>query len=84
MRQILQALPRAAQRVVVAQQAQRIEEQFWYQKAAHQGNAIAQADLGTCYLHCSGVATDGKKAIEWLRKAAGQGHVEAQEILKKF
>ena len=47
-------------------------------KAAEQGDAKAQYDLGMCYLHGAGIAQDGKEAVRWLRKAANQGLPEAQ------
>jgi TPR repeat protein len=49
----------------------------WLHKAAEQGIAAAQYDLGGCYMVGSTVKADYKKAAEWFRKAADQGHKEA-------
>ena len=45
----------------------------WYRKAADQGNANAQFNLGCMYEEGQGVAQDYKKALTWYRKAAAQG-----------
>ena len=50
----------------------------WYLKAAEQGHAEAQYDLGYCYYYGNGVKQSYKEAAKWLRKAAEQGHAEAQ------
>ena len=50
----------------------------WYRKAAEQGYAKAQCNLGNCYYCGNGVLKDVVKAVEWYRKAAEQGIVEAQ------
>lgn len=50
---------------------------FWL-KAANQGNAIAQFNLGTLYENGEGVSQDYSKAFEWYQKAANQGNVDAQ------
>ena len=50
----------------------------WYQKAAEQGYARAQNNLGLCYKNGDGVEKDIKKAVEWYRKAAEQGDMYAQ------
>jgi TPR repeat protein len=57
---------------------QRLE---WLSKAAEQGIADAQYDLGGCYMVGSTIKFDYVKAIEWFRKAADQGHKEALEDL---
>ena len=50
----------------------------WYRKAAEQGYADAQCDLGYCY-HCGlGVSTNYDEAVKWFLKAAGQGDSTAQ------
>ena len=53
----------------------------WYRKAAEQGNARGQNDLGYCYYSGKGVTKDYAKAVEWYRKAAEQGHATAQNNL---
>ena len=47
-------------------------------KAAEQGHADAQYDLGCCYYNGEGVPRDMAKAVEWFRKAAEQGYADAQ------
>ena len=49
-----------------------------YRKAAEQGNASAQYNLGLMYEQGHGVAQDNKEAIAWYRKAAEQGDARAQ------
>ena len=53
----------------------------WYTKAAEQGHAQAQNNLGDCYDGGDGVAQDYSKAVEWYRKAAEQGNAVAQNNL---
>jgi TPR repeat protein len=48
------------------------------QKAAEQGNAIAQFNLGILYGQGKGVPQDYPKAAFWYRKAAEQGNANAQ------
>ena len=48
------------------------------QKAAEQGDAMAQFNLGQCYTNGTGVEKDEQKAVEWYKKAAEQGHAGAQ------
>src|SRR5450432_3254426 len=48
---------------------------------ANQGDANAQAALGTLYEKGEGVRQNGAKAIAWYRKAADQGNVIAQNNL---
>ena len=50
----------------------------WYRKAAAQGHAAAQYNLGVCYSEGWGVEEDKSEAVEWHRKAADQGHAAAQ------
>jgi TPR repeat protein len=58
----------------------------WYRKAAMQGLAQSQNNLGWIYAngHVVGVATDYKEAVRWFRKAADQGHFYAQYNLGKM
>ena len=51
---------------------------LWYRKAAEQGNAEAQYDLGALYVKGQGVPQDYAQAALWYRKAAEQGDAEAQ------
>ena len=52
-----------------------------YTKAAKQGDAEAQYNLGMCYGKGKGVKQDYQKAVEWLTKAAEQELAAAQYIL---
>jgi len=56
----------------------------WYRKAAEQGNANAQLNMGLCYETGRGVQQDYAKAAEWYRKAADQGFALAQNVLDKL
>jgi hypothetical protein len=53
----------------------------WYRKAAEQGHADAQYNLGVMYYKGQGVPQDYTEALKWYRKAAEQGHADAQYIL---
>jgi len=53
----------------------------WYRKAADQGYAKAQYDLGNMYSQGKGVPQDYAEAARWYRKAADQGDTRAQRIL---
>jgi uncharacterized protein len=53
----------------------------WYRKAAEQGNAIAQYNLGDMYRVGEGVSADNSAAAIWYRKAAEQGYARAQNNL---
>ena len=50
----------------------------WYRKAADQGDADAQTNLGFLYANGHGVAQDYAQALQWYRKAADQGYASAQ------
>ena len=47
-------------------------------KAAKQGHASAQFNVGARYARGDGIAEDRQKSIEWYAKAAAQGHERAQ------
>ena len=51
------------------------------QKAAEQGYASAQNDLGLMYAKGTGVEQSDEKAVEWWQKAAEQGLADAQNVL---
>ena len=55
-----------------------------YQKAANQGNAAAQNNLGLCYENAYGVFKDINQAIVWYKKAADQGNLNAQTALDRL
>jgi TPR repeat protein len=50
----------------------------WFRKAAKQGIATAQNDLGTLYDHGQGMSQDHVQAAIWYRQAAEQNLAEAQ------
>ena len=50
----------------------------WYRRAAEQGDACGQNDLGSMYLNALGVERDAAEAARWYRKAADQGLAMAQ------
>jgi len=50
-------------------------------KAAEQGYAPAQNNLGLMYTRGLGVAKDDAEAVSWYRKAAEQGYAPAQNYL---
>ena len=53
----------------------------WYNKAADQGYAYAQVNLGLMYYNGEGVLQNKKEAVKWYRKAAEQGFALAQNGL---
>jgi hypothetical protein len=55
-----------------------VEAVKWYRKAAEQGHADAQVNLGECFMNGQGVAKDPVDAVKWYRKAAEQGLAIAQ------
>jgi TPR repeat protein len=56
----------------------------YYEKAANQGHAIAEFNLGVMYEHGEGTAKDMKKAFKYYEKAANQGHADAQNNLAEM
>ena len=56
----------------------------WYRKAADQGHAKAQYNLGWCYANGEGVAKNISEAVKWYRKAAEQGDENAQKALNSL
>jgi len=50
----------------------------YFRKAAEQGDAPAQNNLGVCYENGKGVEKDVYEAVKWYRKAAEQRYVLAQ------
>ena len=55
-----------------------VEAVKWVRKAAEQGFARAQYDLGLMYQFGRGVERSNEKAVEWYLKAAEQGLARAQ------
>jgi TPR repeat protein len=58
-----------------------VQAVHWYRKAAEQGYAQAQCNLGVMYANGLGVEKDAVQAVHWFRKAAEQGHAQAQHNL---
>jgi len=56
---------------------------YWFVKAAEQGDTDAQYELGLMYEKGRGVPKDYAKAAEWFSKAAAQGNTEAMDSLAK-
>ncbi len=55
----------------------------WYRKAADQGYALAQYNLGVMYANGRGVVKDDAEAVKWYRKAAEQGNEDAEKALRR-
>ncbi|KAG0232610.1 hypothetical protein BGW41_001771, partial [Actinomortierella wolfii] len=55
-----------------------VEAVAWYRKAADQGDAGAQYNLGYMYRNGRGVEQSNIEAVAWYRKAADQGNATAQ------
>jgi len=53
----------------------------WYRRAAEQGDAAAQYNLGQMYRTGQGVPQDHAEALKWYRRAAEQGDADAQHNL---
>ena len=49
-----------------------------YRKAAEQGDAEAQCNLGELYANGTGVPQDYAQAVAWYREAAEGGNAQAQ------
>ena len=56
----------------------------WYRKAAEQGYAQAQYNLGWMFQYGLGVSKNRAEAINWYRKAAEQGDEDAISQLKEW
>lgn len=55
-----------------------------YDKAAKQGHAKAQFNLGVCYIDGIGVNKNRAKGVRLLRQAYKNGISDAAEVLKKL
>ena len=56
----------------------------WFRKAAEQGHAGAQNELGLIYQNGEGVPQDYAEAVKWFRMAAEQGNAYAQNELDQM
>jgi len=54
------------------------------EKLAVDGDGVAQANLGQCYLQGIGVEQDNTKARAWLEKSAAHGYLRGQAALGRF
>ncbi len=64
-----------------------IEAAIWFQKAANQGYAMAQLNLGTIYYRGTGVVASNVKAYMWWSLAESQGNKKAAtnlQMIRKF
>lgn len=57
------------------------EAHDWFLKAARQGHARSQFEVGFDYATGRGVATDYREALTWYTRAAKQGHASAAHNL---
>jgi TPR repeat protein len=53
----------------------------WFQRAAEQGDAKAQSNLGAMYVDGQGVEKDQAKAYQWLTLASEKGELTATKTL---
>lgn len=58
-----------------------VQAAHWYRKAADQGEAVAQNQLGWMYAEGLGLPRDVGEAFRWHRRAADQGNTAAQTRL---
>jgi len=61
-----------------------MESVRWYRKAAEQGEAIAQFNLGNMYVQGHGVAKDYVQAHLWLSLSAAQGDEDAFKLRNRI
>jgi hypothetical protein len=72
----------AAWGALTAEEQKRMDEVFeMWMKAATQGHAMAQFNLGCLYQQGRGVAQSDGAAVRWYQKSADQGHAGAQNNL---
>jgi TPR repeat protein len=61
-----------------------VEAARWYRKAAEQGQPMAQASLGACYLYGLGVEKDSVQAHAWLTRGVAGGFERAKPVLAQL
>ena len=61
-----------------------VEAVKWFRKAAEQGYAVAQFNLGLMYFCAWGVERDLTEAMEWVCIAAEQGYDQAQSFIRLY
>ena len=57
------------------------EALMWYRKAADQGDAQAEFNVGAMYASGAGVEPDQSEAFKWYQKSAEHGFAMAQHNL---
>jgi len=57
---------------------------YWLKKAAEQGYAKAENNLGNMYANGLGVPQDYNKAVYWYKKAAEQGYAPAKANFERL
>jgi len=62
----------------------KIEAARWYRKAADQGVAVAERNLGRLYYEGRGVEKNYQEAVRWWQKASKQGDKLAQRALEEL
>jgi TPR repeat protein len=55
-----------------------------FQKAAAQGNAVAESNIGALYKNGMGVTRDYNQAMQWYQKAAAHGFTGAEANIAKL
>ena len=56
----------------------------WWRRAAEQGEAVSQYNLGLMYEQGRRIRQDKNEAIKWYRKSAKQGNKDAQKKLEQL
>jgi len=56
----------------------------FFKRLAEQGNQYGQYNLGLCYWDGIGIGIDRNEALKWYGLASNQGHIRAQEEVKKW
>jgi TPR repeat protein len=75
-----QALMQEAHRAYAAEDYEKVFELVF--PLAASGNADAQYTLGYLYFHGLGTVKSEAQAMNWIQRAAAQGHTKAKQALK--
>ena len=81
---IVNQINRAGARAVGLSPAEAKEQLNRRKRAAEEGYASEQYNMGIMYQKGFGVQQDAAKAREWFQKAADQDDVQAKSVLKKL
>ena len=57
---------------------------YWFRKAAQNGHAASQFEIGYCFLNGTGVQKDERMAGEWFWRAAEQGDPDAALLVARM